>query len=114
MNRTKEILDQLAAQNAHWHSTARKALANYSLLKTKPLGELEGYFVALCRTEKYDKNLKVRRRIIQLLPDIRLINILDVTRMPCQLARMISIRLCPRDDKTWGPHMVYFEDFTDE
>jgi hypothetical protein len=115
MDKTKEIFDKLAAENAQLHATARKALANYNNLRMQPPEELEAYFIALCRVtdEKYDRSLKVRRRIVRLLPDVKLVNLLGL-RMPCQLARMISIRLCPRDDKSWGPHMVYFNDLTED
>jgi hypothetical protein len=115
MDKTKEILDELAAKNALWHSTARKAqAANLSKLKTLPPEELEEYFVALCRTEgEYDRKLRVRRCILPLLPDIRLINLLDV-RMPVQLAHKISKRLCPKDDKSLGPSTVYNDDFTED
>jgi hypothetical protein len=115
MDKTKEFFDELAAQYARWDATSRKALANYSRLKTLSPEELEEYFVALCRTDekKYDRSLKVRRRIVRLLPDIKLVNLLNL-RMPCQITRMISIRLCPKSDKSWGPPMAYFDDFLED
>jgi hypothetical protein len=116
MNKTKDFFSELAAQGARWRATAKEALASYSCFRTLSIDTLESYFVALCRADdgKYDRKLRVRRRIIRLLPDIRLINLLDIGRMPCQLTRMISIRLCPRDDKGWGPSIAYFDDFIND
>jgi hypothetical protein len=111
-NHTKNVFDDLAKKYARCCKTAEAAKSNYRDLNVTSVEQLEDYFMSICYTEEkgYDPNLKIRRRIVRLLPDYKLVNIYGV-RMPSKLVRQIEVRLCPRDCKDWGPNAAYFDDF---
>ena len=95
----KTILDELAQQQAQWRANAECAKSNYNKLRVTPVDKLEDYYLSICYSgEVYDPDLKIRRRIIRLLPDLKLINLLGV-RMPTRLVYQIEMRLRPKENK---------------
>lgn len=107
----KSALDELANQCAHWRKMAVLARRNVRNYKVTPVETLMDYFLSICHAgERYDRDLRIRTRLIRFLPDYKLVFLLGV-QMPPKLARQIEIRLCPRCDKSWGPNVTYFDDF---
>jgi len=97
MNNSKQILDELAEQHARRLATARKAEENSSKLETFSDEELLEAFLAICYTEgQHDKDFAVSKRIAELLPDVKLINLVGTVRMPVPLANIIERRLRPK------------------
>lgn len=104
MKDAKSIWDDLAKQQAKQHKIASSACNNSRQFKHLPKRQLVEIFIAICRTdEKYDKKLRYRRRIISLLPDFLLVELMKL-RMPPQLALLIERRLSPDIDKQDKKH----------
>ena len=92
--------DAIARQQLAERQLALQAREQFRHLSEKPPEELTKMFLAICRAgEKFDPNHKCRKRILRLLPDVCLMELIGV-RVPTKIAQIVERRLAPRTE--WG------------
>jgi hypothetical protein len=96
MDKQETFFDQIARQQAAERELASRARKLWRQLPTLPPKELTKMFLAICRAgEEYDPHHRYRRRILRLLPDLYLVELIGV-QMPMAIAKTIERRLAPK------------------
>lgn len=98
MSEPATIWDQIASEQARMRSIASSVRTQKRDLNYLPQDQLVEIFKAICIAgSEFDPKLKFRRRILRLLEDQSLIDLVGV-QMPVLLIHMIESRLRSRGD----------------
>ena len=96
MDKQEDFFGAIARQQAAERELAQRARKLRRQLPFLTPGELTEMFLAMCRAgEKYDRHHIYRRRILKLLPDVNLVELIGV-QMPTEIAKAVERRLTPK------------------